>query len=70
MFGVFLGAHLSNIHCFGASRSVDCTDFRILEPKPLSPRWCCHEFNGPELRFEVVISLKHGTLVWEQRPLE
>ena len=43
--------------------SVDGTDFRTVEWKPFNSARKSHKFNGPGLRYEVVIAIKTGFIV-------
>ena len=48
--------------------SVDGTDFPIQEPKPFSLVWCSHKFRGSGLRYEVIVSIQTGWIVWINGP--
>lgn len=60
MDGRFRGAHAGDT-CF---MSVDCTDCRILEPKPFDPKWFSHKFKGAGLRYEIAVGIRNGLIVW------
>jgi hypothetical protein len=44
---------------------LDGVDFRILEPKPFSPKWYSHKFRSAGLRYEVGICIRTGKIVWQ-----
>jgi DDE superfamily endonuclease len=48
--------------------TVDGTDCRIFEPKPFSPKWFSHKFNGPALRYEVAVNIQNGWIVHVNGP--
>ena len=48
--------------------SIDCTDFRIQEPRPFSSVWYSHKFNGPGLRYELGVCIQTGQIVWSAGP--
>ena len=50
--------------------SVDGIDFSIPEPTPWSSCWWSHKFNGPGLRYEVVICIVTGWIVAFNGPFE
>jgi DDE superfamily endonuclease len=33
------------------------------KPKPFSPKWYSHKFNGPALRYEVAVNIQNGWIV-------
>jgi len=35
---------------------------------PFHPAWYCHKHNGPGVRYEVVVCLQTGDIVWINRP--
>ena len=48
--------------------SVDGTDFCIMEPWPFSTKWWSHKFNGPGLRYEIVVCMQTGWIVMVNGP--
>ncbi len=44
---------------------LDGTDFEIMEPSEIDPKWWSHKFNGPDLRYEVGICIRTGDIVWD-----
>lgn len=42
--------------------SLCVTDLRTMEPSPFDPKRWLYEFNGPGLRYEVVICIRTGIL--------
>ena len=48
--------------------TVDGSDFRIQEPRPFSPIWFSHKFNGPGLRYELGICISTGLIAWQNGP--
>ena len=48
--------------------SVDETDFRIREPKPIWPGWFSHKFSGPGVQYKVGVSIQNGWIVWVNGP--
>lgn len=48
-----------NLYC-----SIDGIDFQITEPQPFDSKWFRHKFKSAGLRYETVVSTKHGFLVW------
>lgn len=48
--------------------SIDGVDFEIAEPEPFDKKWFSHKFKGAGLRYETVISLKEGKVIWCNGP--
>jgi len=59
--------YATNSHC-NVYITVDGTDFKIKEPRPFSPAWYSHKFNGPAVRYEVGICIATGWIVWFNGP--
>ena len=51
-----------------ALTTVDGTDFRIGEPKPFKKCWWSHKYNGPALRYEVIVCIATGEIVYFNGP--
>ena len=52
----------------GVWMSIDGTDFHILEPRPFSPLWYSHKFNGPGRRYKIGFSTGTAGIVWAHGP--
>lgn len=50
--------------------SVDGTDCRIREPRPISRTWFSQKFHGPAVKYEVAIDVLTGHCVWINGPFK
>lgn len=48
--------------------SVYGTDCRVSEPQPFHTKWYSHKFNGPGLRYVLVMSIGTKNIVWINGP--
>jgi len=48
--------------------SVDGTDFKVNEPRPLNPGFCSHKFKHATVRCEVGVAIQHPSVVWLNGP--
>lgn len=44
--------------------SMDGTDVAIMEPSLFNRRWFSYKLNGAGLRYEVLVSINRGHIVW------
>lgn len=49
---------------------VDGADVKIYEREPFDTKWFSHRFNGPELRYEIAVSLTFDKILWASGPFE
>ena len=48
--------------------SVDCTDFKIQEPRPFNPNFFSHKINHAVFKYEVAVCIQTGWIVWGAGP--
>jgi hypothetical protein len=48
--------------------TVDGTDFETVEYMPFNPGRHSHKFNGPDLRYKVVLAVKTGWIIFINGP--